>query len=133
MVTTKTDKKARPKPFLFPQFCKACGRCIEACPKDCIHVGTQIDPNSGLTPVVVELDKCNGCGLCIDACPEPYGLMPVEGEIEDMSLMDPAQMFGPRQTSAPKPEPIPGTLVPLPDLEPMVWKGTNGTASLICI
>ena len=128
MVTTKTDKKARPKPFLFPQFCKACGRCIEACPKDCIHVGTQIDPNSGLTQVTVELEKCNGCGLCIDACPEPYGLMPVEGEIEDMSLMDPAQMFGPRKTTAPKPEPIPDTLVPLPDLEPMVLKGTHAAA-----
>ena len=128
MVTTKTEKKARPKPFLFPQFCKACGRCIEACPKDCIHVGTQIDPNSGLTPVTVELEKCNGCGLCIDACPEPYGLMPVEGEIEDMSLMDPAQMFGPRKTTAPKPEPIPDTLVPLPDLEPMVLKGTHAAA-----
>ncbi|UCD25942.1 MAG: 3-methyl-2-oxobutanoate dehydrogenase subunit VorB [Gemmatimonadota bacterium] len=128
MVTTKTDKKARPKPFLFPQYCKACGRCIEACPKDCIHVGSKIDPSSGLTPVEVDLERCNGCGLCIDACPEPYGLMPAPGDIEDMSLMDPAQIFGPRQTTAPTPEPIPDVMVPLPELEPMVLKGTHAAA-----
>ena len=34
--SSTTDKKDRPKPFLFPQFCKACGRCIEACPSNCI-------------------------------------------------------------------------------------------------
>jgi pyruvate/2-oxoacid:ferredoxin oxidoreductase alpha subunit/NAD-dependent dihydropyrimidine dehydrogenase PreA subunit len=127
MVTAKIDKKTRPKPFLFPQYCKACGRCIEACPKNCIHMGRDIDPLSGLTPVIVDLESCNGCGLCIDACPEPYGLMAATGEA-DMSLMDPATLFGPRQTAAPRPEPIPDTQVPLPDLEPMILKGTHAAA-----
>jgi pyruvate/2-oxoacid:ferredoxin oxidoreductase alpha subunit/NAD-dependent dihydropyrimidine dehydrogenase PreA subunit len=128
MVTTKTKDKARPKPFLFPRFCKACGRCIDACPKDCIHFSDKIDPMSGLTPIVVDLDACNGCGLCFDACPEPYGLLRTPESIEDMSLLDPEQFFGPRQTTAPTPEPIPDHLVPLPSLEPMVLKGTHAAA-----
>jgi 2-oxoisovalerate ferredoxin oxidoreductase delta subunit len=69
--------RARPKPFLFPQLCKACGRCIEVCPKDCIELGTEIEPSSGFTPVTLDLELCNGCGLCLTACPEPYGLLPI--------------------------------------------------------
>ncbi len=126
MVTTK--KKSRPKPFLFPEFCKACGRCIDACPKNCIHFSGDIDPKSGLTPVLVDLELCNGCGLCFDACPEPYGLLRTPESVEDMSLLDPQQFFGPRQTTAPKPEPIPDQQVPLPDLKPMVLKGTHAAA-----
>ena len=38
----------RPKPFLLPQFCKGCGRCIEACAKHCIEAGTEINPDTGL-------------------------------------------------------------------------------------
>ena len=128
MVTTKTKDKIRPKPFLFPRFCKACGRCIEACPKHCIHLSTEIDPMSGLTPVVVDLEVCNGCGLCFDACPEPYGLLRAHDTVEDMSLMDPEIFFGPRATSAPKPETIPDREIPLPHLEPMVLKGTYAAA-----
>ncbi|MCB9652433.1 MAG: ferredoxin family protein, partial [Deltaproteobacteria bacterium] len=47
----KNTKKDRPKPFLFPEFCKGCGRCIDACPKGCIHLGTEINPATGLVPV----------------------------------------------------------------------------------
>ena len=66
-------KKQKPRPFLFPQFCKACGRCIPACPKDCIQMGTEIDPLTGQTPVVVDLETCNGCGLCFTASRSPTG------------------------------------------------------------
>jgi pyruvate/2-oxoacid:ferredoxin oxidoreductase alpha subunit/NAD-dependent dihydropyrimidine dehydrogenase PreA subunit len=128
MGPVRTDTKARPKPFLFPQFCKACGRCIEACPKNCIHFSADIDPLSGLTPVVVDLENCNGCGLCFDSCPEPYGLIPSATTVEDMSLMDPADFFGPRVTTAPVPETIPDTALRLPELEPMVLKGTHAAA-----
>ena len=40
----------KPRPFVFPQFCKGCGRCISACPKHCISMGTEINPQTGLTP-----------------------------------------------------------------------------------
>ena len=61
----------RPKPFLLPQFCKGCGRCIEACAKHCIEAGTEINPETGLVPVVMHLEDCSACGLCMSACPEP--------------------------------------------------------------
>src|SRR4030042_1399683 len=66
----------RPNPVLLPQFCKGCGRCLEACAKHCIELGTEINPETGLIPVVLHLEDCTACGLCMRACPEPYGLHP---------------------------------------------------------
>jgi len=126
MPTTGKARK-RPEPFLFPQFCKACERCIEVCPKDCIHLGTEIDPATGLIPVVLDLEQCNACGLCMVACPEPYGLMP-QPEGLDYELEDPEELFGPRQSAAPVPKTIPDRKVPLPQLEPMVLKGNHASA-----
>src|SRR5512146_1532075 len=68
--------KEKPKPFLFEEYCKGCGRCISACAKHCIELGTEINAKTGVAPVHVNLETCNACGLCFDACPEPYGLMP---------------------------------------------------------
>ncbi|MCB0306574.1 MAG: 4Fe-4S binding protein, partial [Calditrichaeota bacterium] len=66
--------RERPKPVVLPAYCKGCGRCVSACPQHCITLGTEINPESGLIPVEIDLEKCNGCGLCFAACPEPYGL-----------------------------------------------------------
>jgi pyruvate/2-oxoacid:ferredoxin oxidoreductase alpha subunit/NAD-dependent dihydropyrimidine dehydrogenase PreA subunit len=128
MVTAKI--KVRPKPFLFPHLCKACGRCIEACPKHCIEVGTEIDPVTGFTPVKVNLEACNGCGLCITACPEPYGLMPEPQAVDgiDMVVSDPYTFFDREASARPEPESIPDTTTPLPQLEPMVLKGNHAAA-----
>lgn len=124
----ENGKKHRPRPFLFPQFCKSCGRCIPACPKDCIHMSDEIDPRTGVTPVEVDLEACNGCGLCLEACPEPHGLMPMPQEMPDFELEDPEQLFGARQTTAPTPVAIPDERVPLPPVEPMVLKGNHASA-----
>ena len=70
--------KERPKPFLLPEYCKGCGRCIDACAKDCISLSDQVNSLTGLVPVVLDLTNCNACGLCMDACPEPYGLRPAQ-------------------------------------------------------
>jgi pyruvate/2-oxoacid:ferredoxin oxidoreductase alpha subunit/NAD-dependent dihydropyrimidine dehydrogenase PreA subunit len=123
-----TPKTERPRPFLYPQFCKACGRCIEACPNDAIHMGTEIDPRTGLTPVVIDLEKCNGCGLCFEACPEPFGLMPRPDPAFDPMITDPETLLGPRASTAPKPVPIPDRRLPLPAMETMVLKGTHASA-----
>ncbi len=119
--------KTRPKPFVFPEFCKGCGRCIDACPKGCITLGKDVHPVSGMIPVVLELDQCNGCGLCISACPEPFGLRAQETE-ENFELMDPAKLNGSRPTTAPVPVEIPGRQIPLPARELMVIKGTYASA-----
>jgi pyruvate/2-oxoacid:ferredoxin oxidoreductase alpha subunit/NAD-dependent dihydropyrimidine dehydrogenase PreA subunit len=121
--TTPTPAHAdRPRPFLFAEYCKGCGRCISACPKHCIHFAAEIDPRTGLRPVEVDLDPCNGCGLCLTACPEPYGLQPMTtGEID---LPTPHELFGPRPTSAPIPVTIPDQRLALPELPPLLVKGT---------
>jgi pyruvate/2-oxoacid:ferredoxin oxidoreductase alpha subunit/NAD-dependent dihydropyrimidine dehydrogenase PreA subunit len=117
----------RPKPFLFPEYCKGCGRCIEACPKHCIRLGNDIDPATGLVPVVLDLATCNGCGLCLSACPEPYGLAATPSSAE-YELQDPAHMFGAHSPLAPRPEPIPDARFGLRPLEPLVIKGTYASA-----
>jgi pyruvate/2-oxoacid:ferredoxin oxidoreductase alpha subunit/NAD-dependent dihydropyrimidine dehydrogenase PreA subunit len=121
------NPRTRPKPYVMPQFCKACGRCIDACPKNCISLGTQIESSTGFTPVVLDVEACNGCGLCFSACPEPYGLAPVTNEFET-ELFDPAKTFGPKESTAIEPVAIPDERVPLPDLEPLVLKGNHAAA-----
>ena len=120
-----TALRERPKPFLLPEFCKGCGRCIDACAKDCITTGREIDPRTGLVPVTLNLEACNGCGLCLDACPEPYGLRPQpEGDFE---LQDPEKLFGTR-AAPPRPATIPPRAVPLPPVAPLVLKGNYAAA-----
>ena len=125
--TTKLAKE-KPKPFVFPEFCKGCGRCIASCPKDCITLGTEIHPATGLIPIRLDLTNCNGCGLCIIACPEPYGLLPQVGELAAFELQDPEKLFGARATTAPVPEPIPDEVLELPPAEALVIKGTYAAA-----
>ncbi len=113
----------RPKPFLFPEFCKGCGRCIGACPKHCISFSDQVDPATGLVPVALDLDACNGCGLCITACPEPYGLHeapPFEALVDPFSLPEPPERAEPRA--------IPDEFLPLAQRQPMAIKGAHAAA-----
>jgi pyruvate/2-oxoacid:ferredoxin oxidoreductase alpha subunit/NAD-dependent dihydropyrimidine dehydrogenase PreA subunit len=119
--------KEKPKPYLIPEYCKGCGRCVSVCVKGCIAFDDEINPATGLLPVIIDLEKCNGCGLCIEACPEPYGLRALEAG-EDYDLQDPARLFGARGTTAPEPVDIPARLIPLPATEPMVIKGNHAAA-----
>jgi pyruvate/2-oxoacid:ferredoxin oxidoreductase alpha subunit/NAD-dependent dihydropyrimidine dehydrogenase PreA subunit len=122
-----TQVSERPKPFLFPEFCKGCGRCIEACPKHCITLGSEINPATGLTPVLLDLTICNGCGLCLSACPEPYGLAATPTGA-DYELTDPAALFGVRAHRAAPAEAILDSRVTLSPVETMVVKGTYASA-----
>jgi pyruvate/2-oxoacid:ferredoxin oxidoreductase alpha subunit len=89
-------------------------------------MGTEINPETGLIPVVLHLENCSACGLCLDACPEPYGLAPEPaGEFE---LRDPASLFGPRPSPPEKPAPIPDVRLRLPEARPLVTKGTYASA-----
>lgn len=119
--------KSRPKPYVFPEYCKGCGRCIDSCPKGCITMGKEVNPLTGLIPIELNLDQCSGCGLCISACPEPYGLRPQETEFQ-FELTDPKSFNGPRPTTAVKPHTIPGELIPVPEIESLVIKGTYASS-----
>ena len=121
-----TAARERPKPFLIPEYCKGCGRCIDSCPKHCIIEGTEINPLTGLVPVRLELEDCNGCALCFDACPEPFGLKP-ENEKPEWLLQDPAKLFGPKPVTM-EPRSVRGVEIALPMMEPLVTKGTYASA-----
>ncbi|MFQ5627869.1 MAG: 3-methyl-2-oxobutanoate dehydrogenase subunit VorB [bacterium] len=125
MAKATTAKKEKPKPFFYPEFCKACGRCIQACPQHCIDFSEEINPQSGFAPVIIDLDTCNACGLCISACPEPYGLMP---NLDTFELIDPKTLFGKRKSTAKKPVNIPDEVLPLPEMNPLIIKGTYASA-----
>jgi pyruvate/2-oxoacid:ferredoxin oxidoreductase alpha subunit/Pyruvate/2-oxoacid:ferredoxin oxidoreductase delta subunit len=124
---TATVPREKSHPYVVPEYCKGCGRCIDSCPKHCIAVGTEINPLTGLVPVTVDLALCNGCGLCLGACPEPFGLRAIE-EREEFVLQDPAALNGPRSSDAPEPEDVPDALLPMPAMEPLVTKGTYASA-----
>ncbi|MCG8571385.1 MAG: 4Fe-4S binding protein [Spirochaetes bacterium] len=50
--------------------CKGCKVCVSACPKHCIHIGSDIN-QLGYQYAVFESDECTACGLCFYSCPEP--------------------------------------------------------------
>ncbi len=116
----------RPKPYLVPEYCKGCGRCVSVCVKGCIAYDGEINPATGVVPVVLDLEKCNGCGLCIEACPEPYGLRAL-AQGEDYELQDPAKLFGARVAPVPAAD-LPDQRIPLPPSQPLVIKGNYAAA-----
>ena len=111
----------RPQPFLLSELCKGCGRCIGACPKHCIAFDDQVDPQTGLIPVVLDLEACNGCGLCLTACPEPYGLRLPEPDGVRPPLPETAEEL-------PAAVAIPDEYRPLPERQPMALKGNHAAA-----
>ena len=119
--------KEKPKPYLIPEYCKGCGRCVSVCVKGCIAFDDEINPTTGFVPVVLDLEKCNGCGLCIEACPEPYGLRALEHG-HDYELQDPAHLFGAKTSAAPEPVEVAPQRIPLPRTEPLVIKGNYAAA-----
>ncbi len=120
-----TTLAGRPKPFVVPAYCKGCGRCIRACVKHCFALGTEINPETGLIPTVLDLTACNGCALCIDACPEPHGLHLLDQGFDGVG---PGTPQGDRPFAPSRPEPWPDALVELAEREPLVVKGTYAAA-----
>jgi NAD-dependent dihydropyrimidine dehydrogenase PreA subunit len=62
-----------PHPIIHEDECKACGRCVAACPKKVLRISTRFN-NKGMTPVEYIGEGCIGCGICFYNCPEPYAL-----------------------------------------------------------
>jgi pyruvate/2-oxoacid:ferredoxin oxidoreductase alpha subunit/NAD-dependent dihydropyrimidine dehydrogenase PreA subunit len=119
MVTTRE----KPKPVILPDYCKGCARCISACALHCITMGTEINPMTGLIPVLLDLESCTACGLCFAACPEPYGLTPALNEDQLLAHAEP-----PSRAPEPAPEDVPDVHLPLPESRPLVIKGTYASS-----
>ncbi|MBI1948808.1 MAG: 4Fe-4S binding protein [Deltaproteobacteria bacterium] len=114
--------RERPPVLVTEALCKGCGRCIEACPKKAMTLGSDINQTSGLTPIHIDYNLCNSCGLCVVACPEPYGL---GAEVYD--LEDPRHLYG-EQARSKRPANVAPRKIPLPKVEPMVLKGNYASA-----
>jgi NAD-dependent dihydropyrimidine dehydrogenase PreA subunit len=53
--------------------CKGCGRCVAACPKNCLVIGEELNA-MGIKAVTYKGDGCISCGICFYNCPEPYAV-----------------------------------------------------------
>ncbi len=53
--------------------CKACGRCIVACPKDLLKLSDDLNER-GYHYVEYAGEGCTGCANCYYTCPEPLAI-----------------------------------------------------------
>jgi len=113
-------------PAVDPAYCKGCARCIDACLHNCIEIGNEINPLTGLTPVILHLEDCTHCGLCVTACPEPYGLH-MDSITDDYSAVRPETFDGVVKT-LPKAVTVPSKRIPIDPGKPILIKGTYASS-----
>lgn len=66
-------EKDKPYPIINALECKACERCILACPANVLKMGEEINER-GYHFVKYSGDGCIGCGACYYTCPEPLAI-----------------------------------------------------------
>jgi 2-oxoglutarate ferredoxin oxidoreductase subunit delta len=66
-MTGKTKIKGRIA--IEQEMCKACGYCLEYCPKKSIELGAEYNAK-GYYPARFVEGECSGCGICAIVCPE---------------------------------------------------------------
>lgn len=54
-------------PWIIPEHCEACGRCINACPPGVLSLIETSKPGV-FVPHLEDVDGCTGCGMCEAAC-----------------------------------------------------------------
>jgi len=63
-------ENTKPYPEINALECKGCRRCIEACPKQVLRLGSELNAR-GYRFVEYTGEGCIGCANCFYACPEP--------------------------------------------------------------
>lgn len=52
------------------KYCKGCGLCIPACPRNLIHFAAEHNLRGYRPAVLTEPERCTGCCLCAAVCPD---------------------------------------------------------------
>jgi len=65
--------KDKPYPVINSLECKACERCVEACPAGVLKMGSELNVR-GYNYVLYSGDGCIGCAACYYTCPEPLAI-----------------------------------------------------------
>lgn len=73
MVEIRSEEKVQPHPEINRLECKACERCVIACPAHALRLGDEFNER-GYRHVVYTGKGCTGCGACYCTCPEPNAL-----------------------------------------------------------
>ncbi|MBJ6725973.1 4Fe-4S dicluster domain-containing protein [Geomesophilobacter sediminis] len=56
-------------PQLQQQYCNGCGRCVDACPVEALHLISANEPlRQGKRKCVIDVKRCIGCGVCVRVC-----------------------------------------------------------------
>jgi len=50
--------------------CKSCGFCVEACPKNVLEIGQEMNANGYPYAVAAREEDCIACKSCSTICPE---------------------------------------------------------------
>ena len=67
------QRRPEPYPVIDPLECKACGRCVAACPKKVIELGRDLNAR-GYAFAKYAGAGCIGCLNCFYCCPEPNAI-----------------------------------------------------------
>ena len=59
--------------------CKGCRLCVEACPRECLVIGSDINAQ-GYQHAKYAKDTCTACGLCYYVCPEPGAITVIKAD-----------------------------------------------------
>ncbi|OPX97013.1 MAG: 2-oxoglutarate-acceptor oxidoreductase subunit OorD [Syntrophorhabdus sp. PtaU1.Bin002] len=73
MKRAEVKETNNPCPVINTLECKACERCVLACPAKALSIGTELNER-GYRYVVYAGSGCTGCGSCYYTCPEPNAL-----------------------------------------------------------
>ena len=70
-MSEKTKDKPKNRVAFDIERCKACGLCVEACPRKLLELDTGSMNSKGLHPArIVDQSRCIACALCAIMCPD---------------------------------------------------------------
>lgn len=53
------------------EYCKGCGLCVDACPKQILRIDPDTINQKGHSPAqITNASRCTGCGFCALMCPD---------------------------------------------------------------